>query len=155
MREQQGGPLASGNSCQTHPILTVFLVPGSQNQQPNVSAGFESVHIVALGFIVAIVLTAQYDIKQTQPEEIHPSLADRVRQQRGGAVVKVSKHLSARVCNVSITPDNFREAIAAQTGFALLGAIQILHDWICRGRKREVITAARSCEAAKTEERLK
>ena len=110
---------------------------------------------MALGLIVAIVLTAQHDIKQTQSQEIHLSLANRVRQQGGTAVVKVRQHFGASVRNVSVTPDNFGEVIAPKLSFALLGAIQILHDRIRCAGKRQVITLARRREAAKTEEILK
>src|SRR5580658_4596803 len=154
MGQQQGGPLASGDCGQAHPVLRVVLIPCSQDQQPNVRAWFKSIHIVTLGLIVAIVLAAQHNIQQTQSEEIHLPLANRVRQQRGRAVVKARQHLGAGIRNVPITPDNFREVIATQTNFALLGAIQILHHRIRRRQKREVITFARSCETAKTEERL-
>jgi len=108
---------------------------------------------VPLGLIVAIVLTAKHDIQQTQSEQIHSSLANRVRQQGGRAVIKTCQHLSPSVGNVSVAPYNFGELIAAQANFALLGTIQILHDRIGGGGKRKVITLTRRHEAAKTEER--
>ena len=89
---------------------------------------------MALGLIVAIVLTTQHDIKQTQSEEIYLSLANRVHQQRGGAVVKVRQHFGSGIRNISVTPDNFGEVIASQTNFEFLWAIQILHDRIRRAR---------------------
>src|ERR1700733_4306967 len=106
MGEQQYRALAARGGGQPHPVSCVRFVPSPQNQQPYIRAWLESVHIVALGLVIPVILTSQYNVQQTESQEIGPSLTHRVREQSCTAVVKARQHPGPLVSDISVAPDN-------------------------------------------------
>ena len=109
---------------------------------------------MALGLVIPVVLISQHNVHQAQSEEIDPSLANGVGEQGRTAVVKTGQHSGATVRDIPVAPDNFGIVLAAQTSFAFLRAVQVLHDWIRRRGKRQVVALARSREVMESEKRL-
>src|SRR5579863_2253675 len=154
MGKQKHRSLSVGDGSNADPVLRVCLVPCSQNQEPHIGPGFESVDVMAFGLVVAVILTSQHHVCEAQPEEVSLSLSNRVGEKSRAAIFKTRQNTCSAICDVSVTPDDFGILFAAQARFALLGTIQIFQNRIGRGSECQEITFARRDKVLEAEKRL-